>query len=202
MAKAGVKTKSSPNRAPKSPIANQPNAELAEAGSVDKIRDILFGNQMRDFERRFSQMEERMAKATHDLRDEIHKRLEALELFFKKEIQAVTDRLKTETGQLADADKQLDDELKRASAALKKAIAQAEEHLSERSTELRQQILEQSKSLTEEIQTKNEEASEALRNTANHLDDAKINRSTLAEYLIEMAMRLSDHAGDAAPIQK
>lgn len=202
MAKAAVKAGSKSNSARKSPITTQTNAELAETGSVDKIRDILFGNQMRDFERRFSQMEERMAKATHDLRDEIHKRLEALELFFKNEIQAVTERLKAETEQLSDTDKQLSDELKNASSTLKKAIAQTEEHLSERSTDLRQQILEQSKSLTEEIQVKNEESSEALRHMANQLDDAKINRSTLAEYLIEMAMRISDHGGETTSPNK
>ncbi len=198
MSKAGVKTKPKSNRGAKPPMTAQTGVDIAEAGSVDKIRDILFGNQMRDFERRFSQMEERMAKTTNDLRDEIHKRLEALELFFKKEIQAVTDRLKTETAQLADADKQLGDDLKNNATAMKKAIAQVEEHFSERTTELRQDILEQSKSLSEEIQTKNKEASEALRTTANHLDDAKINRSTMAEYLIEMAMRLSDHGADAS----
>jgi predicted phage gp36 major capsid-like protein len=73
-----------------------------------------------------------------------------------------------------------------------------EEDFSQRATELRQDLLQQSKSLTAEIQTRGEEASETLRNTANDLDDAKINRSTLAEYLIEMAMRLSDHGDEAA----
>ena len=202
MAKAAAKARSKSTSAPKSPITTPTNAELAETGSVDKIRDILFGNQMRDFERRFSQMEERLAKATHDLRDETHKRLEALELYFKNEIQAVTDRLKTEAGQLAETDKQLGDELKSTAAALKKSIAQAEEHFSERTTDLREQILAQSKALTDEIQIKSEASSEALRNTADQLDDAKINRSTLAEYLIEMAMRISDHGGDSATASK
>lgn len=198
MAKAGGKSKISPEP---SPTSSQSNAETVDGGSVDKIRDILFGNQMRDFERRFSQMEDRLVKATKDLRDETHKRLEVLERFFKKEQEALKDRLKSETGQREDEDKKLSDDLKRAASSLKKELSRAEEKLLELTTDLRQQILEQSKTLSEEIQSKNELASEALRNTAQGLDDAKIDRSTMAEYLIDMAMRISDHGGEVSADQ-
>jgi ABC-type transporter Mla subunit MlaD len=198
MAKTEVKAKSNSNPEAKAAATMSPAADLGETGSVDKIRDILFGNQMRDFERRFSQMEDRVTKATHDLREEIHKRLETLEAFFKKEIKAVLDRLKNEANELAEADKHIEENLKSTTSSLKKSISQVEEDFSQRATELRQDLLQQSKSLTAEIQTRGEEASETLRNTANDLDDAKINRSTLAEYLIEMAMRLSDHGDEAA----
>lgn len=198
MAKAGGKSKTSPDQKPKS---SQPNAEMVDGGSVDKIRDILFGNQMRDFERRFSQMEDRLGKATKDLRDETHKRLEVLERFFRKEQEALKDRLKSETDQREDEDKKLSDDLKRAVSSLKKELNRAEEKLLELTTELRQQILEQSKTLSEEIQSKNELASEALRNTAQGLDDAKIDRSAMAEYLIDMAMRISNHGGEVSADQ-
>jgi len=196
MAKTEEKNKSSSNPAAKSAKGAPSGAEIADTGSVDKIRDILFGNQMRDFERRFSQVEERLVKATQDLRDETHKRLEALELFFKKELEALKNRLKAESDERTDGDKQLNSELKVASTTLKKAVAQAEETFSEHATELRQQLLEQSKSLSAEIQSKNVQASDALRSRTSALDEAKIDRSTMAEYLIEMAMRISNHVGD------
>jgi hypothetical protein len=198
MAKAEEKNKSSSNPAAKTAKGASSSAEIADTGSVDKIRDILFGNQMRDFERRFSQVEERLVKATQDLRDETHKRLEALELFFKKELEALKNRLKAESDERTEGDKQLNNELKDASITLKKAVAQAEETFSEHATELRQQILDQSKSLSAEIQSKNEQAADALRSRTSALDEAKIDRSTMAEYLIEMAMRLSNHVGDGA----
>ena len=202
MAKAEDKSKSSPNQSSKTPKGPASGAEITDTGSVDKIRDILFGNQIRDFERRFSQMEERMGKATQDLRDETQKRLEVLELFFKKELEALKDRLKSESNDRSDGDKQLNDELKGASTALKKAIAQAEEKFSEHATELRQQLLDQSKTLAAEIQSKNEQASAALRSSTGALDEAKIDRSTMAEYLIELAMRLSNHPGEGSTTAK
>ena len=37
---------------------------------VDKIRDLLFGNQMHDYDRRFSEMEERFLQRFKDLESE------------------------------------------------------------------------------------------------------------------------------------
>jgi flagellar hook-basal body complex protein FliE len=197
MAKTDEKTKAKTNATDR--VAPKPSpaaAEMADTGSVDKIRDILFGNQMRDFERRFSQMEDRLVKATMELRDETQKRMEALEVFFNKELEALKHRVKAESEERADGDSRLNDELKSASSTLKKGITQVEEKLSESSTELRQQILEQSKSLTAEIQSKSEKASESLHSSTSALDEAKIDRSALAEYFIEMAMHLSNRSGE------
>lgn len=202
MAKAEEKSKPSSSQSAKAIKGPGASAEITDSGSVDKIRDILFGNQMRDFERRFMQMEERMVKATQDLRDETHKRLEALEQFFKKEFESLKGRLKAESSDRSDSDRQLNDELKNASSTLKKAISQAEEKFSEHATELRQQLLDQSKALTADIQSKSEQASEALRSSTSALDEAKIDRSTMAEYLIELAMRLSNHSGEESPAAK
>jgi hypothetical protein len=199
MVKADEKSKPKSNSVAKAASKGSPaGGEIADAGSVDKIRDILFGNQMRDFDRRFSQMEDRLVKATLDLRSETQKRMEALELFFNKELESLKHRIKAEADERANGDSRLNDELKSAATALKKAIVQVEEKLSENATELRQQILEQSKSLTAEIQSKSEQASDSLRSSASALDEAKIDRSTLAEYFIEMAMHLSNRSGEEA----
>src|SRR4051812_14459636 len=61
---------------------------LNEANNIDKIRDILFGVQMRDYEKRFSRLEERLLKESADLRDETRKRFDSLENFVKSEFEA------------------------------------------------------------------------------------------------------------------
>jgi hypothetical protein len=197
MAKVEEKIKPAPIQVPKTVKGPAAVAGMADSGSVDKIRDILFGNQMRDFERRFSQMEEQLVKATHDLRDEANKRLESLEHYFEKELDALKARLKTESDERTNGDKSLDDAVKNAANTLKKNIAQVEERLSDQASEFRQQLLEQSKTLSSEIQSKNEKSAAELNARAGALDEAKIDRSSMAEYLIEMAMRLSDHPTDS-----
>src|SRR3954452_3450629 len=70
--------------------------------NLDKVRDILFGSQMRDTDKRFARLEERVAKELSDVRDESRKRLDALETFIKREVQSLLDRIKKEESQRID----------------------------------------------------------------------------------------------------
>ena len=65
-----------------SPAHSQPEG----AGNIDKIRDILFGSNMRDYEQRFSRLEEALKKESADLRDTTRRHLEALETFVHTEL--------------------------------------------------------------------------------------------------------------------
>ena len=58
------------------------------AASIDKVRDILFGGQMRDYERRFIKLEERLLQETSELKDEVRKRLAALGFAWQPVIRA------------------------------------------------------------------------------------------------------------------
>src|SRR5688572_16789966 len=86
-----------------SPLHNEGETEATngagvepDMGNIDKIRDILFGGQMRDYDRRFSRVEEQLVKESLELREDTRKRFEALEAFVKAELAALTDRLQAE----------------------------------------------------------------------------------------------------------
>jgi uncharacterized protein YydD (DUF2326 family) len=168
-------------------------AEAGDAGSMEKIRDILFGNQVRDFERRFSQMEEHLNRSATDLRDEVTKRLEALERFFRDELETLKSRIKKEAEKSSEAKRHLADDLKSAAEELTSAIQQVDEKLSERSAELREQIFQQSKDLMATLQAKHEQADRSLSQLSQRLEESKIDRTSMAEYLVDMATRLSNH---------
>src|SRR4051812_46557361 len=91
--------------------------EEVAAGSLDKVRDILFGAQARDADRRLARLEERIAKENADLKEEVRKRLGTLEVFVKREFESLADRLKTEHDERADADKELSRDLRESSKA-------------------------------------------------------------------------------------
>ncbi|MFI5095659.1 MAG: hypothetical protein ACHQIK_19695, partial [Candidatus Acidiferrales bacterium] len=52
---------------------NATNGELREGANVDKIRDILFGSNMREYEKRFARLEERLTKSSDALREDLKK---------------------------------------------------------------------------------------------------------------------------------
>ncbi len=74
-------------------LADSAGAQQSEAGNVDKIREILFGGNMRDYDKRFSRLEERLAKESSDLRSETKRLFDSLETFVKKEFEALSNRL-------------------------------------------------------------------------------------------------------------
>ena len=161
------------------------------SGNIDKIRDILFGNQMRDYDRRFSRLEERLQRENAELKDEIRKRLEALESYIRNEVDALSDRLKTEQEQRVDSVKEVGRELKEMTQSLERKTAQLDDLVNKNHRDLRQQALDQTKQLMEEIQAKHSSLSQSLERAVQELTVDKMERNGLADLFTEMALRLN-----------
>lgn len=167
-------------------------AEGGGGANLEKIRDILFGAQVQDFEKRFARLEERLLKETSDARAETKRHFETLESFIRKEIEALGDRLKAEQGERSDAVKEVSKELRDTARNLDKRIAQLDELTSRNQRELRQQVLDQSKALTEEIRARNRETTAALSKEIGVLRSGKTDRTALAGLLTDLAARLTN----------
>jgi hypothetical protein len=81
------------------------------AENIDKVRDILFGSMMRDYEQRFSRLEEALRKESAELRGSTHRHLEALEAFIRQELGSLELRLNTEREERAQSHSRLAAEL-------------------------------------------------------------------------------------------
>src|SRR5271167_4661264 len=125
------------NMAANSEEKNVANGEVREGANVDKIRDILFGSQMRDYEKRFVRLEERLAKASEALRDDLKKRCDSLESFVQQEVEALGQRLKAEKTERADSLKELTRETRDAGKAHENKLSHLEEQLSSAQGDLR-----------------------------------------------------------------
>ena len=165
---------------------------LNEAGNIDKIRDILFGVQMRDYEKRFSRLEERLLKESNDLRDETRKRFDSLETFVKSEFEAMTQRLGAEQRMRDESVQALSRDLQETGKTWDRKLSQFDEQTTRTQRELRQQLLDQSKSLSDEIRRKYEELSALLDREVAELGDAKTDRASLASLFTEVALRLNN----------
>jgi uncharacterized phage infection (PIP) family protein YhgE len=166
--------------------------EEAAGASIEQIRDILFGAQMRDFEKRFARLEERMTMEVTSFREETGKRFDSLEDYLGKELESLTDRLKAEQDDRTESVKELSAGLQDTNQSFEKKISQLNERLDENSRELRQQILDQYKRLSDDIRQKHEETSHMLDQLSQELRAEKVDLSTLSELFAEIAVRLKD----------
>ena len=172
--------------------ADKSAAHDAGGGSIDKVRDILFGTQLREFDRRFARLEERMLKETNDLKDDLRSRLDALETYARKENESLADQIKSEHAGRVEAAAGLSRELQEAAKAAERRTTTLDEQLSKTQRELRQQMLEQHQRLSDDIRKKMDEVLAALAHEAQTLRSDKADRATLAGLLTEMAMRLTN----------
>jgi methyl-accepting chemotaxis protein len=160
-------------------------------GNIDKVRDILFGGQMRDYEKRFSRFEERLSQETAELKDDLRKRLSALEQFVKQELASVSDRIKAEHDERAGAVKDLSRDMRENAKTVEKKTSQLDDQIEKLQGELRKQILDLHKRLSDDIQKKVDDVLARLHQASTDLRHDKTDRAALAALLNEMALRIS-----------
>jgi hypothetical protein len=164
----------------------------ADPGNIDKIRDILFGSNMRDYEQRFARLEEALKKESGDLRETTRRHLEALEAFVHKELAALEARLNAERDERSESHSRLAADHSTATAAIHKKIGEVENQEAQAKREIRNDLLQQSKELSDGIRNKGEELSALIERRAQELQHAKTDRAALAGLFNEMALRLTD----------
>lgn len=167
-----------------------PETETREAANVEKIRDIIFGSQMRDYEKRFARLEERLTADAQALREDTKKRFDTLEAFVQKEVDSLSQRLKGEKSERSEALKELTRELRETAKTIDKRLSQLDDQLAKETSALRGQLLEQSKQLAAEIEAKHRALSGTLDREAQALRSDKADREALADLFAKMAMRL------------
>lgn len=177
--------------------ANRPNSQNGEAddlgsGNIEKVRDILFGGQMRDYERRFARLEERLLQETNEMKEDVRKRLTALEAFVKKEVESLADRIKNEHEERTDATKELAREARDSAKAFEKKTGALDDHIGKVQRETRQHLLELEKSAADDLKQKGDEILSRIAQESTELRADKADRATLAALFTEMAMRLTN----------
>ncbi len=173
------------------PPAQEAPAE-AGAGNIDKIRDILFGTNMRDYDQRFARLEEALKKESADLRDTARRHLESFETFVHKELAALEGRLNAERDERSESHSRLANDLSLTSTSILKKIGEMENHEAQAKREIRNDLLQQSKELTDAIRNKGEEILALLERRSQELQNSKTDRAALAGLFNEVALRLTD----------
>jgi hypothetical protein len=169
--------------------ANAGKGELPE-GNVDQIREILFGGQMRDYDRRFQDLEERLQRDLDRFRQDQHKRLDALEQLIRDEVEALASGIKRLDGEQRKQQATLTEQLKSSEGRLQAEMAELANQLEESSRLLRDRLLKLSQETADGIQQQADDFGRSLTSATHELRDAKVAREELAGFFSEMALRL------------
>jgi len=167
--------------------------------SLDKVRDILFGGQMRAVESRLQGLEERVMREQDSMRSDFNKRLAEIDATAKRDTQTLNDRLTAERTKRAEELKALSAELKEVLRSLEKRHVKLEELSGVADAEIRDQILQQSRAIGAEIERLSQRVTADLNREVTSLRNDKTDVSALASVFSDMATRL---AGESRPQPK
>jgi exonuclease VII large subunit len=158
--------------------------------NVDQIRDILFGGQMRDYERRFQELNQRIEADFDGLRQDQERRFAQLDKRLDEQVDKLGRALRQEVADRAAATDDLESRLLQGArtqrSELTSAIDTLNQELSAGEERLRAALAELEAALKEQAGRMNQ----SLTRSRDELRGEKVGRDDLAALLTEVALRL------------
>jgi len=167
-------------------------------GAVDKIRDLLFGAEMQDYEHRFKALEDSIAAGNQRLIDEMNNRLSKLELDLAQQMEKLDEKRESERGERIDAIAGLDRAFQDNVETVRQSIEQIEQRYRREYQDLTQLVQNQASDLSTEIGQLNEEIKGSLTQESERLQEVLVNRGELAEFFKEFSVRLQRGGTDTS----
>jgi hypothetical protein len=184
-----------------------------ESASMEQVRELLFGAQLKDMQTRFQRQEERFQREITDSRNALKTRLDSLENFMKSEIASLLHRfkdeqnerteiiraeqrernetLKAEQRERVEAMSLLSRDLDAANEAFERKLSKLSGTLDNVERELRQLLQAESSALSAKVDEKYQDALNALSRASADIRRDMVYRSSFSTMLTEMAVKLS-----------
>lgn len=178
------------------PPADIRAADLPE--SLDKVRDILFGGQMRAVDGRLQALEERLLHEQAQMFAAHGSQVASLEANLKRELQSLTEQLSLERVKRGEELKALAADLRDALRGLEKRHVKLEEMGGAADAELRDSILEQSRVVSAQIERLSQRVTSDLSREVSGLRHDKADVASLVGIFSDMAGRLGGALDDGA----
>jgi len=162
-------------------------------GNIDKIRDIIFGSKLREYENRFDKLESELSIVKQEIKNQI----EQVKNVFSTELQATVDSMdkKIRSINLSLQNTQEDiGETKQQIERVNRKITTTKEALDEiidqQTTSLREDLSQTREKLQNDVSSLKTQMFEELEKRFVLLQDAKISRDDFAEIMFEVGMRM------------
>jgi hypothetical protein len=171
-------------------LAGHPNGN-GESSGVDKMRELLFGNQMQDYDKRFSILEERFQQRLRDIEAESSRSLSSLEATMKKQLESVANQFREEKELRTDAHKELERSQREHGQALEKRLAQVSDQLARQERDFTDRLGHEVQGLREDIRRRQDDSRATLERMFAELSNVKTDRNLLAGLFVEIAKCLN-----------
>lgn len=180
------------------PTSNGPRPEAGSPESLDQVRDILFGGQMRMVDSRLQSLEARMQQEQASLRADFNRELADIDDTMKMGIAQLYEQLNAERTKRAEDLKALTADMKELVRHLEKRHQALEEAASQADAELRDHLVRQSATQSADLARTAERLSQQLEAVSSKLQADKLDTSALSAGLTDFVQRLTSNGYNPA----
>ena len=177
------------------PAAQKPketNGAAAQAApeSIDQVRDLLFGSQMRMVDARIQSLDQRLSHEAGVMRADFERQITELDSAIKKELARHSERLAAERTKRVDDLKALSAELRDSLKSLEKRHLSLEEAAGIADAELRDHLMKQGAGLAADLSRTSERLSSELDRITSKLQSDKLDAAAIVAGLTDLAGKL------------
>jgi len=160
------------------------------ANNVDQIRDLIFGNQIKDFEAQFNEvndtlnvLENKMTKAFNESHAKLQKETErSLELLEKKidNLSSSSQKERTKLKELIDTTDE----------SLQGQLSNQKDEFTTKLKMMKENVSDDNKKMADKMTAMQREIQATLEKNLNSLSDDKLSRDSMAQMLLDVAMKI------------
>jgi vacuolar-type H+-ATPase subunit I/STV1 len=164
--------------------------------NIEKIREILFGHQMRRYEEMFTGLKDRLTGEAAELRRDMDRRLSAIEDQVHDEMAALARRMEAEQEEQSETLRRISRDVQDKDGLYRKKLKQLADEMTKGHRDVRRQLTEETERIADEARRKHEETLSVLDDAIRKLNAEAIDRPTLSRLFQEMALRLDPDLAD------
>ncbi len=166
-------------------------AEMRERlGNLEKIRDIIIGSKLREYDNRFTKIESDLSIWQQEIRD----RVEQIKTTLSKEIAAAVDSLEKKLSNLsltaAEERNEIQERVELLNKKFSKSIEVLDETVYKQSTSLKKELSETKEQHQQDVMNLRKQILAELETKFAQLKDAKASKADLGDMLLELGLRL------------
>ena len=183
--------------APAAPAEGGDPGPASRAAEVDKIREILFGQHITDYEARLSQLEVRLTREVEAVRDEMVRRFEKVQSRLAQDVSTLTRQLGVEQKHRTEEVAALNAQLRAARDESKAAVQQTATDAEAATARLRESLEEETARLQDAHETRTADIERRLEAATAQLGRDKVDRSSLQALFEQLAVHFGSRSDGA-----
>ena len=159
-------------------------------GDIEKVRDILFGKYVSDFQERFAILEERLEADVEQLKQRLTDKFDSMDEAVNKSLERLDQQILIEQNNRDSELTSLQGSFSKAEEALKHSISLMEDQANQDLVAVRESLKSSHEELMDASNTAQAQLLEQLEKQKQMLEDDKVGRQSLALMFDEVALRL------------